>query len=44
MHIAAAFDNHEVIPMLVERGGHVNAVTDGEEQTPLHHAARNDSG
>lgn len=44
LHIAAAFDNHEIIPMLTDRGADVDAVTDGEKQTPLHHAARNDSG
>lgn len=44
LHIAAAFDNHEIIPMLTDRGADVDAVTDGEFHTPLHHAARNDSG
>ena len=44
LHIAAACDNHEIIPMLTDRGGDIDAVTNGEMQTPLHHAARNDSG
>ena len=44
LHIAAAFDNHEIIPMLVDRGAAIDATSHGENQTPLHHAARNDSG
>ena len=42
--MAAAFDNSNVIPELVKRGGDTKAVTHGEMQSAIHHAARNDSG
>ena len=43
LHVAAAADYHDMVKFLVEQGANVSAQTTGENQTPLHYAARNEA-
>lgn len=43
LHVAASTNHSEMIEWLVEQGAELEARTNVEKQTPLHHAARYDS-
>ena len=43
LHVAAAVDYVEMVEFLVTKGANVNIRTAGEEQTPIHFAAKNDA-
>lgn len=43
LHVAAAVDYPEMITFLFEHGADLKACTKGENQTPVHYAAKNDA-
>ncbi|XP_065055381.1 transient receptor potential cation channel subfamily A member 1-like isoform X4 [Rhopilema esculentum] len=43
LHLAAAVDYDEMVEFLVQRGADMNAITKGENQTPMHYAAKNNA-
>ena len=43
MHVAAAVDFSEMVEFLLSKGADINLRTLGEEQTPVHYAAKNDA-
>ncbi|KAJ8306386.1 hypothetical protein KUTeg_016931 [Tegillarca granosa] len=43
LHVAAAVDYPEMVVLLIENGANKEARTKGEEQTPVHYAAKNDA-
>nr|XP_006825178.1 PREDICTED: transient receptor potential channel pyrexia-like [Saccoglossus kowalevskii] len=44
LHVAAAVDYSEMVDFLLDNGADIEIKTDGEQQTPLHYAAKNDAG
>lgn len=43
MHVAAAVDYAKMVEFLINNGADVNIKTTGEEQSPIHFAAKNDA-
>ncbi|XP_066934970.1 uncharacterized protein [Clytia hemisphaerica] len=43
LHLAAAVNYEEMVAFIIANGADITAKTEGEEQTPLHYAARYDS-
>lgn len=43
LHVASAVDYAEMIEFLIHNGANHKAATDGEDQYPLHYAAKNDA-
>ena len=43
LHVAAAVDYASMVECIVQNGGDIHIKTKGEEQTPIHYAAKNDA-
>nr|AOR07029.1 transient receptor potential channel-like protein [Saccoglossus kowalevskii] len=43
LHVAAAVDYSEMVDFLLDHGAEIECKTNGEQQTPLHYAAKNDA-
>lgn len=43
LHVASAVDYAEMVEFLIQNGANHKAVTNGENQYPIHYAAKNDA-
>ena len=43
LHVAAAVDYADMVEFILQNGGDIDIKTNGEEQTAMHYAAKNDA-